>query len=131
MYVPSQSQIDLSSIYVESQLPTNLQIEISQPSSPTHSMNVDMIQTFKTDSPSPKLMEEIYSQTGDHHQLDDLLDHHSIIFDTLVESVSQNSKTISHIIFGFYFKCYLFAFLNGYLLAVDKCLLLTAMPKNS
>ncbi|KAK1404040.1 hypothetical protein POM88_003645 [Heracleum sosnowskyi] len=54
-----------------------------------------MIQTSIHDSPSLKFTEEPHSDIGGHHLLDDLLDHQSIISETLVASVAPNIKSIS------------------------------------
>ena len=77
--VPSQSQIHVTPTNVESQ-PISLNIETPLTESPTPSLDVDMIQSSKPHSPSLTFMEEPHSNTGDHHLLDDLLDHQHFIF---------------------------------------------------
>ncbi|KAL8132643.1 hypothetical protein AgCh_008213 [Apium graveolens] len=53
-----------------------------------------MIFTSIPDSPSLKLREEPHSNPGDHHLLDDLLDHQPILSDLVEESVSPHLKSI-------------------------------------
>ncbi|KAK1356237.1 hypothetical protein POM88_049493 [Heracleum sosnowskyi] len=54
-----------------------------------------MIHTSLPDSPSLTFLEKPHSEIGDHHLIDDLLDHQSIISQTLAKSVASNLKSIS------------------------------------
>ncbi|KAK1356233.1 hypothetical protein POM88_049489 [Heracleum sosnowskyi] len=93
---PSQIQFDVAPVNVESQPHSlNIQIETEIPSSPTLSVDVDMIHTSIPDSPSLKFLEKPHSEIGGHHLLDDLLDHQSILSETLVPYVELNLKSIS------------------------------------
>ena len=77
---PSQSQVDVAPINVESQ-PKSLIIEAPEtPNSPTHSLDVDMINTSLPNSPSLTLLEKPKIQASEHHLLDDLLAHFAISF---------------------------------------------------
>ena len=93
---PSQIQFDVALVNVESQ-PHSLiiQTETETPISPTLSLDVDMIHTSLPDSPSLTFLEKPHSKIGGHHLLDDLLDHQSIISQTLAPSVALNLKSIS------------------------------------
>ena len=92
--VPSQIQIHVAPTNVESQ-PISLNLNISPSHSPTQSLEVDMISTSIANSPSLSFMEEPHSYTGDHHLLDDLLDHQPFISDSRDESVAPHLKSIS------------------------------------
>ena len=68
----------------EESQPHSLIIETLQtPNSPTQSQDVDMIITSIPDSPSLKFREEPHSEAGDHHLLDDLLDHQPFLSDLI------------------------------------------------
>ncbi|KAK1362644.1 hypothetical protein POM88_047118 [Heracleum sosnowskyi] len=92
----SQIQFDVAPVNVESQ-PHSLiiQTETETPSSPTLSLDVDMIHTSIPDSPSLTFLEKPHSEIGGHHLIDDLLDHQSIISKTLAPSVALNLKSFS------------------------------------
>ena len=95
MSVPSQTHIDVAPTNEESQ-PHSLTIETPQTkNSPSLSLDVDMIPTSQPDSPSLKSRKEPHSEAGDHHLLDDLLDHQPILFDLMEKSVPQHLKSIS------------------------------------
>ena len=90
---PSQSQIDVAPINVESQ-PKSLIIETPHThNNPTNSLDVDMINTLIPDSPSLQLMEEPKSKASEHHLLDDLLAHLPFLSDT-TEKYVINLKSI-------------------------------------
>ncbi|KAL8104410.1 hypothetical protein AgCh_028571 [Apium graveolens] len=90
--VPSQSQIDVAPTNVESQ-PKSVQIETPQtPNSPTHSLDVDMIQTSQPYSPSLTLLEKPKIHASEHHLLDDLLAHLPFISETVETSVPKFSS---------------------------------------
>ena len=93
--MPSQIQLDVTPTNEESQ-PHSLIIETLQtPNSPTQSQTVDMISTSILDSPSLKFKEKPHSEVGDHHLLDDLLDHQPFLSDLVEKSVPQHLKSIS------------------------------------
>ncbi|KAK1393843.1 hypothetical protein POM88_012899 [Heracleum sosnowskyi] len=93
---PSQILFDVAPVNVESQ-PHSLTIQTKTKilSSPTLSLDVDMIHTSIHDSPSLTFLEKPHSGIGGHHLIDDLLDHQSIISKTLAPSVALNLKSIS------------------------------------
>ncbi|KAL8099609.1 hypothetical protein AgCh_032029 [Apium graveolens] len=91
---PSQSQVDVTLVNVESQ-PKSLIIEAPHtPNSPINSLDVDMIHTSIPDSPSLTLMEKPKSTVSEHHLLDDLLAHLPFLSDSTKKSV-QNLKSIT------------------------------------
>ncbi|KAK1403156.1 hypothetical protein POM88_002761 [Heracleum sosnowskyi] len=121
---PSQIQFDVAPVNVVSQ-PHSLfiQTETETPSSPTLSLDVDMIHTSIPGSPSLTFLEKPHSEIGGHHLIDDLLDHQSIISQTLAPSVSLNLKSIStDSALVSTSRATSFFFINGYFLSVDKCL---------
>ena len=95
--VPSQIQFDVASINVESQpLDLNIQLDpYDNPSSPTLSLDVDMISTSFPDSPSLRFLEKPHSKIGGHHLLDELLDHQSSFPEISTQTVASNLKSIS------------------------------------
>ncbi|KAL8124486.1 hypothetical protein AgCh_012218 [Apium graveolens] len=91
---PSQSQIDVAPINVESH-PKSVTIEAPRTqNSPINSLDVDMIHTSIPDSQSLTLLEEPKSQASEHHLLDDLLAHLPFLSDSTEKSV-QNLKSIT------------------------------------
>ena len=122
MAVHSQSQLDVAPTNVESQ-PISLSIDTPITESPNPSLDVDMIQSSHPHSPSLTFMEEPLSYTGDHHLLDDLLDHQPIFSETRAESVAPILKSIStDYTLVLYFTIPNFNFINGYPSSIDKCL---------
>ncbi|KAL8134410.1 hypothetical protein AgCh_009439 [Apium graveolens] len=80
---PSQSQIDVAPVNVESQ-PKSLIIEAPHtPNSPTYSLDVDMINTSLPNSTSLTLLEKPKIQASEHHLLDDLLAHLPFLSETV------------------------------------------------
>ncbi|KAL8116539.1 hypothetical protein AgCh_022891 [Apium graveolens] len=91
---PSQSQIDVALINVESQ-PKSLLIETPQTqNSPANSLDVDMINRSIPDSPSLTLMEKPKSQASKHHLLNNLLAHLPFLSENTEKSV-DNLKSIT------------------------------------
>ncbi|KAL8091386.1 hypothetical protein AgCh_033845 [Apium graveolens] len=89
---PSQSQIDVAPINVESQA-KSLTIEAPEtPNSPTHSLDVDMINTSLPNSPSLTLVEKPKIQASEHHLLDDLLAHLPFLSESVETSVPKFSS---------------------------------------
>ena len=85
--VPSQSQIDVAPINVESR-PKSLTIEAPEtPNSPTHSLDIDMINTSLPNSPSLTFVEKPKIQASEHHLLDDLLAHFPFLSDSTENTV--------------------------------------------
>ncbi|KAL8147188.1 hypothetical protein AgCh_004783 [Apium graveolens] len=89
---PSQSQVDVAPMNVDSQ-PKSLIIEAPDPpNSLTHSLDVDMINTSLPNSPSLTLLEKPKIQVLEHHLLDDLLAHLPFLSKTVETSVSKFSS---------------------------------------
>ena len=120
---PSQIQFDVAPVNVESQ-PHSLLIQIDTeiPSSPTLSLDVDMIHTSIPDSPSLTFLEKPHYEIGDHHLLDDLLDHQSIISKTLAPFAALNLKSISTDSAIVSISKAAHSSSSGYLSSVDECL---------
>ncbi|KAL8135256.1 hypothetical protein AgCh_010063 [Apium graveolens] len=88
----SQSQIDVTPINVESQ-PKSLTVEAPEtPNSPTHSLDVDMINTSLPNSPSLTLLEKPKIQASEHHLLDDLFSHLPFLSESVETSVPKYSS---------------------------------------
>ncbi|KAL8119380.1 hypothetical protein AgCh_016774 [Apium graveolens] len=80
---PSQNQLDVTPINVESQ-PKSLIIEAPKTSnSPPLSLDVDMIHTSLPNSTSLTLLEKPKIQASEHHLLDDLLAHLPILSESI------------------------------------------------
>ena len=92
---PSQIQIDVAPINVESQ-PKSLIIETPHThNSPIDSLDVDMINTSILGSPYLKLMEEPKTKVSEHHLIDDLLVHLPFLSDSTEKSMHNlNSITM-------------------------------------
>ncbi|KAL8133958.1 hypothetical protein AgCh_009143 [Apium graveolens] len=89
---PSQSQLDVAAINMESQ-PKYLLIKAPQtPNSPTNSLDVDMINTSIPDSPSLTVLGKPKSSASEHHLLDDLLAHLPILSGTVETSMPKFSS---------------------------------------
>ncbi|KAL8135208.1 hypothetical protein AgCh_010029 [Apium graveolens] len=89
---PSQSQFDVAPVNVESQ-PKSLVIEALQtPKSPTHSLDIDLINTLLPNSPSLTLLEKPKIQASEHHLLDDLLAHLPFLSESVETSVPKFSS---------------------------------------
>ncbi|KAL8133742.1 hypothetical protein AgCh_008980 [Apium graveolens] len=82
-------RVDVAPVNVESQ-PKSLVIKGPEtPNSPTHSLDVDMINTSLPNSPSLTLLEKPKIQASEHHLLDDLLAHLPILSESIETSVPK------------------------------------------
>ncbi|KAL6513885.1 hypothetical protein OROHE_019341 [Orobanche hederae] len=92
--VPSQIQVDVAPINVESQPPSNLQIETPITNSSDQSENFDNLFINNSIPNSPSLFLEKPPSTTGAQLLEQLLEHQSFISDTTVELVLTKLKSI-------------------------------------
>ncbi|KAK1365694.1 hypothetical protein POM88_041255 [Heracleum sosnowskyi] len=92
----SQIQFDVTPIITQGlqSHSLNINLEQSPSTSPTLSLDVDMIHTSIPDSPT-LILEKPHSEAGGHHLLSDLLGHQPIFSEVARGSVDQSLKSIT------------------------------------